>query len=85
MLLVMKIRKNIQSTSQKRFCEDEHDEFLLTGEWEDFNTFVYDCSLHVGRKHFRCYCLRAFSAEEILNFILKIDLKLLVKNVNMLN
>ena len=33
---------------------------------KDFNTFMYDHTLHHGRKHFCCYCLQAFSTEEIL-------------------
>ena len=32
----------------------------------DFNTFMSDHALHRGRKHFCCYCLQAFSTEEIL-------------------
>ena len=27
---------------------------------------MYDHALHYGRKHFCCYCLQAFSTEEIL-------------------
>ena len=27
---------------------------------------MYDDTSHRGRKHFRCYCLQAFSTEEIL-------------------
>ena len=27
---------------------------------------MYDHTLHRGRKHFCCYCLQAFSTEEIL-------------------
>ena len=33
---------------------------------KDFNTFMYDHTLHRGRKHFYCYCLQAFSTEEVL-------------------
>ena len=33
---------------------------------KDFNTFMYDHTLHHGRKHFCRYCLQAFSTEEIL-------------------
>ena len=41
------------------------------GKWyhvliKDFNTFMYDYTLHGGRKHFYRYCLQAFSTEEIL-------------------
>ena len=33
---------------------------------KDFNTFMYDHTLHQGKKHFCPYCLQAFSIEEIL-------------------
>ena len=33
---------------------------------KDFNAFIYDHTLHRGRKHFYLYCLQAFSTEEIL-------------------
>ena len=33
---------------------------------KDFNTFMYDHTLHHGRKHFHYYCLQAFSTKEIL-------------------
>ena len=33
---------------------------------KDFNTFLYDYTLHCGRKHFSCYYLQAFSTVEIL-------------------
>ena len=33
---------------------------------EDFNTFLYDHTLHRRRKHICCYCLQAFCTEEIL-------------------
>ena len=33
---------------------------------KDFKTFMYDYTLHRGRKHFCCYCFQAFSTEEIL-------------------
>ena len=53
----------------KRCCEEKHIDLLLIGEEikrhyvliKDFNTFMYDHSLHHGRKHFYCYCLQAFS------------------------
>ena len=34
---------------------------------KDFNTCMYDYSLHRGRKHFCRYCLHVFITEEILN------------------
>ena len=33
---------------------------------KDFNTFMYDHTLHQGKKHFCPYCLQVFSIEEIL-------------------
>ena len=33
---------------------------------KDFNTFLYDQTLHCKRKHTCCYCLQAFYTEEIL-------------------
>ena len=50
--------------SQKCF-EEKHIDLLLIGEEnekhyvhiKDFNTFIYDHTLHRGRKHFCCYCL----------------------------
>ena len=32
---------------------------------------MYDHTLHRGRKHFCCYCLQAFSTEEILTCHIK--------------
>ena len=58
----------------------KHVDLLLIGEEgtrhyvfvKDFNTFMYDHTLHSGRKHFCCYCLQAFSTEEILKTALKL-------------
>ena len=33
---------------------------------KDFNTFMYDHTLHFGRKHFCGYCLQDLSREEVL-------------------
>ena len=30
---------------------------------KDFNTFMYDHTLHRGKKHFCLYCLQTFSTE----------------------
>ena len=38
---------------------------------KDFDTFIYDHTLHRGRKHFCHYCLQAFSTEEILTCDIK--------------
>ena len=45
---------------------------------KDFSTFMYDHTLHHGRKHFSCYCLKALSSKNCLVVILKIALELLV-------
>ena len=59
---------------------------------KDFNTFMFDHTLHRGRKHFCRYCLQAFSSEEILKCHIIDCLKLMankelkrLKKVNMLN
>ena len=60
-------------------CEEKHVDLLLIGEErnrhydfiKDFNTFMYDHTLHRGRKHFCWYCLQAFSLEEILKSHIK--------------
>ena len=52
----------------KKCCEEKHVDLLLIGEGEkkhydfinNFNTFVYENTLHRGRKHFCRYCLQAF-------------------------
>ena len=63
----------------KKCCEGKHVDLLLIGEErkrhyvfiKDFNTFIYDHTLHCGRKHFCRYCLQAFSTEEILKSHIK--------------
>ena len=47
----------------KKFCEDKHVDLLLIDEGKksyvlikDFNTLMYDHTLHRGRNHFCCYC-----------------------------
>ena len=59
-------------------CEEKHVGILFRGEVEkkhvlikDFNTFMYDHSLHPGRKHFCHYCLHAFTTEGILKCYIK--------------
>ena len=59
-------------------CEEKHVDLLLIPEKGekhfvflipkhcDFNMFMYNYTLHCGRKHFCRYCLQAFSTEEIL-------------------
>ena len=68
----------------KERCKDKHVAFLLIGEKgkshyvliEDFNTFMYDHTLHHGRNHFCCYCLQDLSTEEILKHHIKDCLKI---------
>ena len=63
----------------KKCCEEQHVDLLFIGEEgkrhyvfiKDFNTFMYDHTLHCGKKHFCCYCLQAFSTEEILKCCIK--------------
>ena len=57
----------------KRYYKENHVDFLLIGEGEKnavfikyFNIFMYDLSLHSGRKHFCRCCLHAVIREEIL-------------------
>ena len=59
---------------QKNVPKNIYIELLLIGEREkkhyvfinDFNRFMFDHSLHCGRKHFCSYCLHIFIIEEIL-------------------
>ena len=58
---------------QKKCCEGKHADLLLIGEEgkrhffliSDFNAFMYDHILHLGRKYLCRYCLQAFRSEEI--------------------
>ena len=58
----------------KKCREEKHVDLLLIGEEgkrhyvliKDYNIFMYNHTVHRGRKHFCCYCLRVFSTEEIL-------------------
>ena len=57
----------------------KHVDLLLLeekGKWyyvliKHYNTFMYNHTLHRGRKIFCCYCLQAFSTEEILKYFLR--------------
>ena len=68
----------------KKCCEEKHVDLLLIGEEgkrhllliKDFNTFMYDHTLHRGRKHFCHYFLQAFSTEEILKCHIKGSFKI---------
>ena len=82
--LVMKIKK-YPIYASKNCLEDKHVDLLLIGERrkkhcvliKDFNSFMYDYTLHRGREHFCRYCLQALRTA-ILNVILKTALKLIV-------
>ena len=63
----------------QKCCKEKHVTLFLIGEGEqkhyvlikDFKRFMYDHSLHWGRKHFCRYCLQAFVTEEILKCHIK--------------
>ena len=40
-------------------------------DFKDFNTLMYDHTLHRGKKHFSLYCLQVFSTKEILKHQIK--------------
>ena len=96
----MKIKKNTQSLHEKKCCKEKNLDLLFIGEGEkkhyvfikDFNTFMYDHSLHRGRKHLYRYCLHAFIKEEILKRHIKDCFKIngdkelsCLRKVNMFN
>ena len=72
-MLVFLTKKKYSIYVSKKWCEEKHVDLLLIGEegkrhyvlLKDFNTFMYDHTLHRRRKHFCRYCLQAFSSEEI--------------------
>ena len=73
----MKIKKHPRYVL-KKLCEEKHVGLLLIGEEEkryvpikDFNTFMYDHTLHHKIKCFCHYCLQAFSTEETLKHHIK--------------
>ena len=59
--------------NQKCF-EEKNVDLLIIGKegkkqyvlLKDFNTLIYNHTLHHGRKHFCHYCLQAFSTDKIL-------------------
>ena len=63
----------------KKCYENKHVDLLWIGEEEkkqyvfikDFNTFMYDHTLHRGRKHFCRYCLQSFRTAEQLKCHIK--------------
>ena len=87
-LIVMKVRKNIQSMYRQNAVkinislkgEEGKKHFFII---KDLNTFMYDNTLPRWRKHFCTYCLQAFRAEEKLKYHIKdwfnIDVKQKIK------
>ena len=62
----------------KKCCGEKHVDLSLIGEGKrhyvlikGFNIFMYDNTLHRGRKHFCRYCSQAFSTEETLKCHIK--------------
>ena len=62
-----------------KLCEDKNVDLLLLGEGEKkhyvlikgFNTFMYDYTLHCGRKHFCRYSFQAFRRLDVLKCHIK--------------
>ena len=70
--MVIKIKKNIQSTYQKNVYKKKHVDLLLIGEREKNTMFLSMISIdsytiihYIERKHSYCCCLHAFNTEEI--------------------
>ena len=51
--------------------EEEEEEKRHYVYIKDFDTFMYDHTLHRRRKHFYRYCVLGFSSEEILKSHIK--------------
>ena len=69
----------------KKCCEEKHVDLLVTGEEgkrhyviiKDFNTFMYDHSLHCGKNLFAVIVYKISVQKEYQNVILKTALKLM--------
>ena len=65
--------------TSKQHCKGKNVDLLLVEEKDKrhyalikkFNTFMYNHTLHHGKKYFCRYCLQDFSAEEILKLRIK--------------
>ena len=63
----------------RKCCKEKHVDLLLIEEEgkrnyvliKDFNTFIYNHSLHRGGQHFCLYCLHPFTTEEVLKCHIK--------------
>ena len=83
-LLVNENKEKYSIYASKKCSEEKHNDLLSTGEEgkghfvliKDFNIFMYDHTLHRGRKHF--YRYKLLVQKKYLNFILKITLNLMV-------
>ena len=82
MLFVVKKGKTCNLCIKKG--EEKHVDLLLIGKEsirhyvliKYFDTFMYDHTLHCGKKHFSRYCLQALSREEILKRHIKYCFKI---------
>ena len=70
--MIIKIKKNIQSTHQKNTCKKKHVDLLLKREREKNTMFLSMISIdsytiihYIERKHSYCCCLHVFNTEEI--------------------
>ena len=98
-VFVDKIKEKYPIYVSKQCCEEKHIDLLLVGEGEklyvllkDFNTFMFDHSLHCGRRHFCRCCSHAYITEEIFKSPIKDSFKIngkqkikMPKKMNMLN
>ena len=64
--VALKCRKKHVALLLIRAEEKRHYGFI-----KDFSTFMYDHTLHCGRKHFSRFRLQAFSTKEILKCSIK--------------
>ena len=80
----MKIKKNIQSMHQKKWCEEKFVDLLLIGEerkthvlLKDFITFIYDHNYIMGKIIFVVLLYKLLVQKKYENVILKAALKLM--------
>ena len=80
----MKIKKNIQSMHQKKWCEEKFVDLLLIGEerkahvlLKDLITFIYDHNYIMGKIIFVVLLYKLLLQKKYENVILKTALKLM--------
>ena len=80
----MKIKKNIQSMHQKKWCEEKFVDLLLIGEerkthvlLKDLITFIYDHNYIMGKIIFVVLLYKLLVQKKYENVILKTALKLM--------